>query len=62
MTTYQVTAQNKTYSVKVEYPLIVEADNELKMFVGGSLLTLMNVCALKGYSIEKLSRDKKLKV
>lgn len=54
MTTYHITAQNKTYSVKVDYPLITEADKPLAMFVGEKLLTLMNVCALKGYSIEKI--------
>lgn len=54
MTTYSITAYGKTYTVKVDYPTITEADKELEMFVGEKLLTLMNVCAIRGYDIEKL--------
>ena len=54
MTTYMIAANGIEYLIKVEYPLIVEADKPLAKFIGEKLLTLINVCALKNYSIEKL--------
>ncbi len=52
--THRVTVRQKQYYLKSENMIILDADKELKKFIGMNLLTLINVCAIKGYTFEKL--------
>lgn len=55
MTTYKVTAKGKEFTVTTENVIIQSvSDKSMEKYIGLHLIRLINVCAIKGYSFEKL--------
>lgn len=55
MTTYKITTKRKEFTVTTENTVIqTVSDASLDKYIGLQIIHLINVCALKGYTFEKL--------
>ena len=54
MNLYKIETKSKDYFFEAENMIVTSVYNsELEKFIGQNIMTVINICAMKGYSFEK---------